>query len=77
MSETPTSGGRTAARLSRLATALITEWAGGTAAGGSVDNYPSPVERESISLRPERARALLGVDLTADQMTDALGRLGL
>jgi phenylalanyl-tRNA synthetase beta chain len=62
---------------SRLATALITEWAGGTAAGGSVDNYPAPVERESISLRPERARALLGVDLTADQMTDALGRLGL
>jgi phenylalanyl-tRNA synthetase beta chain len=35
------------------------------------------VERETITLRPDRARTLLGVELTTEQMTEALGRLGL
>ncbi|MEX0790817.1 MAG: phenylalanine--tRNA ligase subunit beta, partial [Actinomycetota bacterium] len=62
---------------SQLATALIANWAGGTAAAGSVDVYPSPVERETITVRPDRARALLGADFSTEKMTDALGRLGL
>ncbi len=62
---------------SRLATALIVDWAGGNAAAGSVDVYPNPVERETITMRPDRARALLGADFSTEQMTDALGRLGL
>jgi len=62
---------------SRLATALIVGWAGGAAAAGSVDVYPVAVERQSITMRPQRARDLLGVDLTAEQMSGALARLGL
>lgn len=62
---------------SRLAAALIAAWAGGNVAEGEVDVYPSPVAREAIVMRPERARALLGVDFTTEQMTDVLGRLGL
>ncbi len=62
---------------SRLATALIAGWAGGPAAAGAVDVYPEPVKPEIITMRPERARALLGVDLSTEQMTDALDRLGL
>jgi phenylalanyl-tRNA synthetase beta chain len=62
---------------SRLATALIAGWAGGTAVSGSVDVYPAPVERAVITMRPERARALLGADFTTEQMTDSLSRLGL
>ncbi|CAN5819074.1 phenylalanine--tRNA ligase subunit beta [soil metagenome] len=62
---------------SRLATALIVNWAGGTAAAGVVDVYPRPVEREVITMRPDRARALLGAEFRTEQMTDALTRLGL
>ncbi|HYN98886.1 MAG TPA: phenylalanine--tRNA ligase subunit beta, partial [Actinomycetota bacterium] len=62
---------------SRLATALIVNWAGGTAVSGSVDVYPQPVEKEQITMRPERARAMLGADFSTEQMTDALARLGL
>ena len=62
---------------SRLATMLICDWAGGIAASGSVDVYPQPVQPATVSLRPEKARSLLGVDFTDDEMVDALGRLGL
>lgn len=62
---------------SRLATALIVTWTGGTAAAGSVDVYPSPVERETITMRPDRARALLGANFSTEMMTEALERLGL
>lgn len=62
---------------SQLATALITGWAGGSAAEGSVDVYPNPVEPAEIEMRPSRARALLGTDFTDDRMGDALDRLGL
>ena len=62
---------------SRLCTALITSWAGGTATAGSVDVYPDPVNKLTIVMRPERARALLGADFSDELMTDALARLGL
>lgn len=65
------------ARASELATALILQWAGGEAAAGAVDFYPSPVGRRLLTMRPERANRLLGTDLPAEAMTEALERLGL
>jgi phenylalanyl-tRNA synthetase beta chain len=60
----------------RLAAALMQEWAGGTVAPGAIDVYPSPVEPGALSLRPERARLVLGMSLEASEMVDALNRLG-
>jgi phenylalanyl-tRNA synthetase beta chain len=62
---------------SQLATSLILEWAGGTAATGAIDIYPNPIEPRVITLRPKRARKLLGVDWRGKQMAEALERLGL
>ena len=44
------------------ASELIVRLAGGRIAAAS-DTYPSPVEREAITLRPERARAHLGMPI--------------
>jgi phenylalanyl-tRNA synthetase beta chain len=65
------------AQASELAAALIAEWAGGRVAAGVVDVFPKPIEREVVGLRPEQARALLGADLSEEQIIDALIRLGL
>ncbi|MGQ0678503.1 MAG: phenylalanine--tRNA ligase subunit beta [Actinomycetota bacterium] len=65
------------ALASELATALICAWTGATARPGCVDVYPEPEPRLVVSLRPERARALLGADLPDEQMLDALARLRL
>ena len=46
-------------------------------ARGVVDAYPKPVKEVTIKLRPKRANALLGVNLTADEMADHLRRLQL
>ncbi|MEX2587051.1 MAG: phenylalanine--tRNA ligase subunit beta [Actinomycetota bacterium] len=62
---------------SKLAARLILEWAGGSAAQGSVDVYPQPVEPQLLHLRPERARQVLGAPLSDEQMVEALDRLGL
>jgi phenylalanyl-tRNA synthetase beta chain len=60
-----------------LACALIQEWAGGEVAPGTLDVYPQPVEPWALTLRPDRANAVLGTSLTVDQMVDQLRRLGL
>lgn len=62
---------------STLAAALIADWAGGAVAAGSVDVNPRPVEPAVITVRPSRIRSLLGAELTPEQMTGALDRLGL
>jgi len=48
----------------------------GTAARGHIDVYPRPITRRRIEFRPERANALLGIDLARRQMTSYLRRLG-
>ena len=59
----------------RLA-ALILEVAGGTLCSGVVeDGAPIPAAK-SVSMRASRARRLTGLDLSMDDVTDALGRLG-
>jgi phenylalanyl-tRNA synthetase beta chain len=60
-----------------LASALIQDWAGGKAASGAIDVYPSPVEPWTLTLRPERVRVMLGIDLPLEEMTNRLNSLGL
>jgi len=55
---------------------LIKELAGGEVARGIVDRYPQPVERRRITLRPSRARRLLGSRMPTSRMKDSLTRLG-
>jgi phenylalanyl-tRNA synthetase beta chain len=58
---------------------LIAEFSGGTAeiARGVIDAYPHPIEEEEVTLRPARANALLGVELSAEEMAEHLRRLQL
>jgi phenylalanyl-tRNA synthetase beta chain len=54
---------------------LIVDLAGGQVVGGT-DNYPQPPERETIRLRPARARGYLGIDLDADGQAEVLKAIG-
>jgi phenylalanyl-tRNA synthetase beta chain len=54
--------------------ALLATWAGGSPLGGAVD-VGEPPARRSVTIRPDRTAALLGVDLTAAEVREALGRL--
>lgn len=60
-----------------LACRLIVEWAGGEVAKGAIDVYPSKVEMQPVSLRPDRARSLLGVEISDQEMVEVLDRLDL
>ncbi len=42
---------------------------------GLEDAYPTPVAPRTVTLRPERARALLGMDIGAEEVVDLLRRL--
>lgn len=46
-------------------------------ASGVIDVYPTVKSNSPVTLRPERARAVLGVSFTDDEMIGALNRLGL
>ena len=62
---------------SRRAAYLIQQTAGGTLAAGAVDAYPQPVEPKQVLLRHEKVKALLGIDLTPEQIEGYLGQLEL
>ncbi|MCX8154970.1 MAG: phenylalanine--tRNA ligase subunit beta [Verrucomicrobiae bacterium] len=62
---------------SRRAAQLMLETAGGRLARGVVDAYPQPAAPRSISLRPEKVRALLGVDIPRETCESLLVGLGL
>ncbi len=57
------------------AASLIVELAGGTVSRGILDIYPVKTEPASIVLRPERANALIGIDLPRAEIVDILRRL--
>ena len=57
------------------AAALIAELAGGSVAQGVVDAYPGACEPTPISLRPERANQLIGIDLSRTEIGRILSRL--
>ena len=58
------------------AAALMAAWAGGSVATGSVDVGQVPPRRQ-VTIRPSRARLLLGVDVSETDIREALGRYRL
>ncbi len=57
------------------AAALIQTVAGGTVAKGRLDEYPSPLERPTVSLRYQRSQLLLGTDVPTETQKEILERL--
>lgn len=62
---------------SRRAAQLILETAGGSLATGVIDAFPNPPEPRQITLRPEKANALLGLSLKPEEMEAYLGALAI
>jgi phenylalanyl-tRNA synthetase beta chain len=59
-------------RAAARAVQLITKLAGGAASNQVIDEYPAPIERTRISLRPQRTSALLGVEIDASRQAEVL-----
>ncbi|HYP22633.1 MAG TPA: phenylalanine--tRNA ligase subunit beta [Actinomycetota bacterium] len=62
-----------AARAARL----MAELAGARVSAAVVDEYPAPVERPSITLRPHRTSKVLGEDVPADRQARHLRSIGI
>ena len=56
---------------------LMEELGAGEVVGGCVDIYPNPVEERKVAFEPEKINALLGTNLTAEQMLEYLNRVEL
>ncbi|MCS6860951.1 MAG: phenylalanine--tRNA ligase subunit beta, partial [Abditibacteriales bacterium] len=63
-------------RAADRAAQLMADLCGGNVARGVVDVYPQPHAPTRLTFRPERANKLLGTQLSADEMTTLLTRLG-
>ncbi len=63
-------------RAQERCVALISELAGGTATADAIDVYPKHIESPVVSLRPERVKALTGLDVDAGEMVRILTALG-
>ena len=63
-------------RAQARAAALVAEWCGGRVLRGVVDVYPRPLAPRAIRLRPERAAAVLGVEIPRPEMIHILQALG-
>jgi phenylalanyl-tRNA synthetase beta chain len=63
------------ARALDRAASLIAQLSGGTVALGVVDVYPGKTAPAVITLRPERAGALLGIEISKQEAADILRRL--
>jgi phenylalanyl-tRNA synthetase beta chain len=63
-------------RAQDRAAQFLAEWSGGRVLRGIVDVYPRPLERRVIRLRPERAVAVLGVDISSAEIARILRALG-
>lgn len=57
------------------AASLIAQLSGGNIAKGVVDNFPAPRPAVSVTFRPERANAILGLSLSPDRMADMFRNL--
>ncbi len=60
----------------RRATKLLAEVCGGRVSRGVLDVYPAPRQEVAIRLAPAELRRVLGIELTLDQTSSVLGRLG-
>jgi phenylalanyl-tRNA synthetase beta chain len=63
-------------RAQERCVALICELAGGTATENAIDVYPKHIEPPVVSLRPERVKALTGLDVSSGEMVHILLALG-
>jgi phenylalanyl-tRNA synthetase beta chain len=63
-------------RAQERCVALISELAGGTATENAIDVYPKHIEPPVVSLRPERVKALTGLDVDTGEMARILLALG-
>ncbi len=57
------------------AAALIAELSGGSVAQGALDVYPGKAERTAIILRPARANAMIGIELSTARIIEILSNL--
>jgi len=64
--------GPAAARAARL----MVEWGGGTVLAGAIDVGRAP-ERRKFGVRPARASQVIGSEVSASDVVEALGRLGI
>jgi phenylalanyl-tRNA synthetase beta chain len=67
--ENPPRGADRAARL-------MVEWSGGSVSAGAIDVGEAP-ERRKVALRPSRASALLGYEVTRSDASEVFERLGV
>ncbi|MBD3258913.1 hypothetical protein GF377_10800, partial [candidate division GN15 bacterium] len=51
---------------------LLQELCGGEVAEGIVDCYPEKIEPRPVTMRPDRCRAIMGADLSAEKMAEVL-----
>ena len=63
-------------RAQERCVALITELAGGAATENALDVYPKRLEPPAVGLRPERVKALTGLDVDEGEMVRILVALG-
>lgn len=63
--------------VSRRAAYLIQKLAGGEILEGVLDSYPQKQKLLVVEIRPERVRSLLGIEISADEITKYLENLGL
>ncbi len=54
---------------------LMAQWSGGVVEKGLVDQYPLKFKPTVVELTPREVKRLLGIDLTARQIANLLGRL--
>ena len=59
------------------AMSLIQELAGGTVAKGCIDNYPQALFKREVSITTSRTNALLGLNLSLDQIEQLLNSIEL
>ncbi len=62
---------------SQRAAQLILATAGGQLAAGVVDAYPKPAEPKLLTLRPEKIKSLLGIEIPREQAEVMLNSLGI
>ena len=55
---------------------LICDLAGGTATENAIDLYPRPIAQKSVTMRPERVKALTGLDIASAEIERILAGLG-
>jgi phenylalanyl-tRNA synthetase beta chain len=62
-------------RAADRAAQLMAEIAGGKVCKGVIDVYPNPIEPAQVSVRTERVRKLLGIDISTEEIAAMLKRL--